>query len=335
MKYKKYLDEGYAFFTTSNDDKEITHEEINIHFNEWYSPRKCYLDIGVRVCKIDNARYLYIYLPYKLGNKNNELKKVGRKSKKEYNTNNNDGGFEDLFNRFDEKWVVSQLGKSKFDSEQTVIFEEAKEIAKNTARAIFNSGCKITCETDLKTDEALREDLQNIIRIEHGRRMDYIIKADGILKPVDIKCNGTLLKVDCEKYKQIIISDKNNEFEKGLYVRFRVSHPQLEIKQLKNGGVTSGTLLDAPSSNTLIQYMQRVNDVRSLPHEILEKFHDIGKQYIGKVMSMIAVNRKYEIDDGACYKIRQLEYNLHKKYIPDGFIEYEKRYRKYLSVERR
>ena len=171
----------------------------------------------------------------------------------------------------------------------------------------------------------MREDLQNIIRIEHGRRMDYIIKADGILKPVDIKCNGTLLKVDCEKYKQIIISDKNNEFEKGLYVRFRVSHPQLEIKQLKNGGVTSGTLLDAPSSNTLIQYMQRVNDVRSLPHEILEKFHDIGKQYIGKAMSMIAVNRKYEIDDGACYKIRQLEYKLHKMYIPDGFIEDEKK----------
>lgn len=250
-----------------------------------------------------------------------------RKSKKEDNKNNNEDGFEDLFNRFDGKWVDRQLGKSKFNSEQTAISEEANDIVNNTARAIFNSNCEITYGTDLKTDEALREDLQNIIRIKHGARIDYIIKADGNLKPVDEKCNGTLLKIDCGKYKQVITSDNNNEknLQKGIYVRFRVSHPQLEKDQLKKGGVTSGTLLDAPSSNTLIQYMQRVNDIRSLPHEILDQYHDIGKQYIGKAMSMIALSRKYEIDDEACYKIRQLEYDLHKMYIPDGFIKGEKK----------
>lgn len=304
MKYKKYVDESYVIWSSAQD------EEINVHFNEWYSPPECFLDIGVRVCKAVKTDDLFIYLPLKL-----------EKS-----------GIEDLFSRFDEEWINDKLEKLKTTSKQ-IVLEEPKTIVKNIACAIFNSNCEITKGIDIPEfkNKASQELLRNIIRIKHGARIDYVVNLKSAT--LNSKANedknsnekGILLHIDCREFKKLIKIDKEIDgYEKGLYVRFRVPHPPLEKKHLKKG-ISSGTFLDAPNSNTLIQYMQRVNELRSLPLTIRENYKGIEKQYIGKVMSMLAANKKYEIDDSDCYKIRQLEYNLHKMYMPEGFVKNEKK----------
>ncbi len=295
-KVKKYVDDSFVFWTSCPED------ELNLHFNAWYSRKKCWLDIGVRVCNTKRTEYIKIFLPFKIERQD----------------------IEDLYSRFDVNWIEDNMVKNC--KEKAI---ESKQLVKNTACAIFNSNCEITIGETVSglLDNISQNTLKNIIKIKHGQRIDYFIKLEKNIfqfekiEKTEESSGGVLLTVDCKPFAQLINSEQCEEgYHKGFYIRFRVPHISLE-KSTRKKGVYSGIITETPSRNTIIQYMQRVNERRALPYKLFEKYPYIENQYISKAMSMLAVNNKYEISDTECYKIRQLEYKLHDMYIPEGFIE--------------
>lgn len=252
MKEKIYVDETFAFWASCTD------EEVDLHLNEWYTPTKCYMDIGVRICKLEKSDTLFVYLPICL----------------------KEDSIIDLFDTFNNK-----------------------EYAEQAACSVFNGKCEIIF-------------LDDIINIKHGLRNDYVVKISKYLTLQEVtgdsdkKAEGTLLKFNLqdlkEKYKK-----------KDLYFRFRIRHPHLEKKFLKKGRYSES--FKTPNRNTQIHYIQHINEVRLLPQSVFQEYGDIDKQYIGKVMSMIATEDKYDLDDDTCYKIRKSESFQHKFSAPKEF----------------
>lgn len=263
MKQKKYVDESYAFWTNAPD------EELDLHFNEWYSPPECYIDIGVRVCRIKCASVLKIYIPFNF-----------RK--------------EDLRD----------------------LFEDLKD--RKTATALFNTVTDILLEDRITVGGKPLGDpslFGSVYELIHQYRTDYVVKLEDIttLSPQydedEFTPRGAVISIDFSRLAAALEGC-------DLYFRFRLPHPPLQKKNLKRGD--NSAFIETPNRNTKIQYMQRVNEMRSLPAP-LRCDPTIHKQYIGKVMSMVAASRRFEIDDSGCYKIRQLELNLHRDYLPEAF----------------
>jgi hypothetical protein len=65
-------------------------------------------------------------------------------------------------------------------------------------------------------------------------------------------------------------------------------------------------------------YSVRINEARLLPKEIncIGSFH---RQKLKKAVVTISIADDYEINDSACYRIRRLEEDLYKNFLPDGF----------------
>ena len=65
-------------------------------------------------------------------------------------------------------------------------------------------------------------------------------------------------------------------------------------------------------------YSIRINEARLLPEEItrIGAFH---RQKLKKAVITISIDENYEINDSGCYRIRRLEENLYKDFIPAGY----------------
>ena len=65
-------------------------------------------------------------------------------------------------------------------------------------------------------------------------------------------------------------------------------------------------------------YSIRINESRLLPEEITKKgtFH---RQKLKKAVVTLSVNDSYELNDAGCYRIRRLEENLYKEFLPKGY----------------
>ncbi|MBR4940499.1 MAG: hypothetical protein IKZ19_00670, partial [Clostridia bacterium] len=65
-------------------------------------------------------------------------------------------------------------------------------------------------------------------------------------------------------------------------------------------------------------YSIRINESRLLPEEItrIGAFH---RQKLKKAVITISIDENYEINDGGCYRIRRLEENLYREYLPANY----------------
>jgi hypothetical protein len=65
-------------------------------------------------------------------------------------------------------------------------------------------------------------------------------------------------------------------------------------------------------------YSIRINESRLLPEEItrIGMFH---RQKLKKAVITLSIDEKYELSDSNCYRIRRLEENLYRSYLPKDY----------------
>ena len=192
----------------------------------------------------------------------------------------------------------------------TVAKNEIEDISlkfndENLSRAIFSSMCIVDYKKNIATSEIAYNG--KTVDIVHISAVDYTVESVA---------NGTLLKVPFDGFTEYLDNDE-------AYFIFRIPHKSITqvFRQHKKVGSLSSKLLDllmSPLISESYGYSVRINEARLLPKEInsIGAFH---RQKLKKAVVTISISDDYEINDSSCYRIRRLEENLYKNFLPSGF----------------
>ena len=169
-------------------------------------------------------------------------------------------------------------------------------------QATFSAACIV----DYKKNEHTSEIAYNgkTVDIVHISTLEYEIK------PLSA---GTLISVDLEKLNASLDNDE-------AYFIWRMSHKSLNeiLKARVDVGNAMNRLRDlitTPVVSEKYGYSIRINEARLFPEEItrIGTFH---RQKLKKAVITLSIDENYELNDGGCYRIRRLEENLYKDYLP-------------------
>ena len=172
-------------------------------------------------------------------------------------------------------------------------------------QAIFSAACIV----DYKKNQHASEIAYN------GKTVDivHISTTDFQADPLS---NGTLIRVDLQKLQPCLDNDE-------AYFIWRMPHKSLDeiFKPHVNVGNVLERLRDlitTPVVSEKYGYSIRINETRLLPEEItrIGMFH---RQKLKKAAITISVDENYELNDAGCYRIRRLEENLYKEYLPSDY----------------
>ena len=176
---------------------------------------------------------------------------------------------------------------------------------KRTLYAIFS----VACIVDYKKNEHTSEVAYN------GKTVDiiHLSTLDFELAPV---AEGTLININLGEIQDFIDNDE-------AYFIWRMPHKSLDeiFKPHVNVGSTLGRfveLLTTPVITEKYGYSIRVNESRFLPDGIL-KMGAFHRQKLEKAIINITIDESYELNDAGCYRIRRLEGNLYKDYLPPEY----------------
>ena len=127
---------------------------------------------------------------------------------------------------------------------------------------------------------------------------------------------GTLLIIDLEALRPFLDNDE-------AYLVWRMPHKTLD--EIFAPRVDVGNALDrlrdlitTPVVSEKYGYSIRINESRLLPEDItrIGAFH---RQKLKKAVIALSIDENYELNDSGCYRIRRLEENLYKEYLPADY----------------
>ena len=172
-------------------------------------------------------------------------------------------------------------------------------------QATFSSACIV----DYKKNEHTSEIAYN------GKTVD-IVHISTLQYEATMLSNGTLISIDLGKLQQFLDNDE-------AYFIWRMPHKTLDtiFKSYVDVGNTIDRLRDlitTPVVSEKYGYSIRINESRLLPEEItrIGAFH---RQKLKKAVIAISIDENYELNDSGCYRIRRLEENLYKEYLPSDY----------------
>ena len=172
-------------------------------------------------------------------------------------------------------------------------------------RATFSAACII----DYKKNECTSEIAYNARTID----LVHISCLEYELKPLS---SGTLITVNIEKLREYLANDE-------AYFLWRMPHKSLnEIfkPHINVGGLLTRLrdLITTPVVSEKYGYSIRINEARLLPDEInrIGAFH---RQKLKKAVITISIAEDYSMNDANCYRIRRVEKELYKDYVPECF----------------
>ena len=127
---------------------------------------------------------------------------------------------------------------------------------------------------------------------------------------------GTLIKIDLQNLQLFIDNDE-------AYFIWRMPHESLNeiFAPRADMGSTMERLRDLITTPVVAEkygYSIRINEARLLPDEIT-KIGAFHRQKLKKAVVTLSVNETYEVNDGSCYRIRRLEENLYKEFLPKTY----------------
>ena len=169
-------------------------------------------------------------------------------------------------------------------------------------QATFSAACIV----DYKKNEHTSEIAYN------GKTVDIVhISTLGYeVKPL---ADGTLISIDLEALQPFLDNDEG-------YFIWRMPHKSLNeiFKPRVNVGnilTRLSDLITTPVVSEKYGYSVRVNESRLLPEEItrIGSFH---RQKLKKAVVTLSVSENYEVNDSGTYRIRRLEENLYREYLP-------------------
>ena len=174
---------------------------------------------------------------------------------------------------------------------------------------ILQATFSATCIVDYKKNEYTSEIAYN------GKTVD-IVHISTIEYQVRSLAEGTLISIDFEKLQRFLDNDE-------AYFIWRMPHKSLDkiFKPHVNMGnmlVRLRDLITTPVVSEKYGYSIRINESRLLPEEItrIGTFH---RQKLKKAVIILSIDESYEINDSGCYRIRRLEENLYKEYLPEKY----------------
>ena len=172
-------------------------------------------------------------------------------------------------------------------------------------QATFSAACIV----DYKKNEHTSEIAYNgkTVDIVHISTFEYEISALS---------GGTLIAIDLEKLNSSIDNDE-------AYFIWRMPHKSLDeiFKSRVDVGNTLSRLRDlitTPVVSEKYGYSIRLNEARLLP-ETITRIGAFHRQKLKKAVITLSIDESYELNDASCYRIRRLEENLYKDYLPSDY----------------
>ena len=172
-------------------------------------------------------------------------------------------------------------------------------------QAIFSAACIVDYQKNQHTSEIAY----------NGKTVD-IVHISTLRFKAGPLANGTLIHIDLQELQPYLDNDE-------AYFIWRMPHKSLDaiFKPHVNVGNALERLRDlltTPVVSEKYGYSIRINESRLLPEEItrIGMFH---RQKLNKAAITISVDENYELNDSGCYRIRRLEENLYKEYLPADY----------------
>ena len=198
-------------------------------------------------------------------------------------------------------YVYVPFPVSKADIEDvSLLFRDTKIL-----QATFSAACIVDFQKNPHASEIAYNG--KTVDIIHLSTLDY--KAE-------LLAGGTLISVDLVSLLPFLDNDE-------AYLIWRMPHKTLNeiFKPRVNMGSMLNRLRDlltTPVVSEKYGYSIRVNEARLLPEEItrIGAFH---RQKLKKAVITLTINEEYELNDVGCYRIRRLEENLYKQYLPPKY----------------
>ena len=196
-------------------------------------------------------------------------------------------------------YVPFSLSKAEIE-DVSLSFDNTKIL-----QAIFSAACIVDYQKNQHTSEIAY----------NGKTVDivHISTTDFKAEPLS---GGTLIRVDLVKLQPCLDNDE-------AYFIWRMPHKSLD--EIFKSHVDVGNVLErlrdlitTPVVSEKYGYSIRINESRLLPEEItrIGMFH---RQKLNKTAITISVDENYELNDSGCYRIRRLEENLYKEYLPSDY----------------
>ena len=191
-----------------------------------------------------------------------------------------------------------------------VSIEEIEDVSlsfENTKilQAIFSAACIV----DYKKNQYASEIAYN------GKTVDIVHISTTGFKAEPLSA-GTLISLDLRELQPYLDNDE-------AYLIWRMPHKSLDVifKSYVNVGNALERLRDlitTPVVSEKYGYSIRINESRLLPEEVtrIGMFH---RQKLKKAVITISVEESYELNDAGCYRIRRLEENLYRNYLPKDY----------------
>ena len=172
-------------------------------------------------------------------------------------------------------------------------------------QAIFSAACIV----DYKKNQHTSEIAYN------GKTVD-IVHISTTSFDVEAISNGTLIRVGLQELQPHLDNDEG-------YFIWRMPHKSLDAifkpcVDVENAMERLRDLITTPVVSEKYGYSIRINEPRLLPEEIthIGMFH---RQKLSKAVITLSVDEKYELNDSNCYRIRRLEENLYRNYLPKDY----------------
>lgn len=182
----------------------------------------------------------------------------------------------------------------------SLFFEKTKIL-----QAIFSAACIV----DYKKNKYTSEIAYN------GKTVDIVHISTTSYKAETLS-NGTLIRVDLHELQPYLDNDE-------AYFIWRMPHKSLDCifkpyVDVGNAMERLRDLITTPVVSEKYGYSIRINESRLLPEEItrIGMFH---RQKLKKAVITLSVDEKYELNDSNCYRIRRLEENLYRDYLPKDY----------------
>ena len=173
-------------------------------------------------------------------------------------------------------------------------------------QATFSAACLV----DYKKNEHTSEIAYN------GKTVDivHISTLDYRFSPL---ADGVLVCVDLEKLTPFLDNDE-------AYFIWRMPHKSLDEIFARRSDMSKvlerfRDLITTPIVAEKYGYSIRINEARLLPDDIT-KIGAFHRQKLEKSVVTLSVNEAYELNDGNCYRIRRLEEELYKEFLPKGYM---------------
>lgn len=172
-------------------------------------------------------------------------------------------------------------------------------------QATFSASCIIEYKKNAYTSEIAYNG--KTIDIVHLSALDYEVA------PIH---DGTLVKIDLVKLYPFLDNDE-------AYFILRMPHKSLDEifaprKDVNNAMERLKDLITTPIIAEKYGYSIRINEPRLLP-EAITKIGAFHRQKLKKAVITLSVNESYNLNDAGCYRIRRLEEDLYKEFLPKGY----------------